>query len=72
MNAQIWDWIGVGLAVAGAALWLALRLRRNWKAQKEAKEKGDACGSRCEGCPFAKGCDGKSHPSNHFGASGAG
>ncbi len=59
MNAHWADWIAVGLAVAGAALWLALRIRRNWKKQQEARARSCACLTPCDGCPFSKDCDGK-------------
>jgi hypothetical protein len=53
------DWLAVGLAVAGAAAWLAVRIRRHWRRQKDAKARACACASGCDGCPFAKGCEGK-------------
>jgi hypothetical protein len=60
MNGQWADWIAVGLAVAGAATWLGWRVRKNWRKQKDAKNRACACSSGCDGCPFAKGCDGES------------
>lgn len=60
MSSQTWDWVAVGLAVSFAAAWLGFRIRRNWQKQKEAKGKFGACGATCDGCPFAKGCGGKS------------
>ena len=52
------DRIAVGLAVAGAALWLVWRLRRIWKAQRASKDRACACLTGCDGCPFAgKTCD---------------
>ena len=59
MGAQWADWIAVGAVVAGAALWLAWRIRRNWKKQQEAQNRSCACLTGCDGCPFAKDCDGK-------------
>lgn len=56
MNAPWADWLAVGLAVAGAALWLALRIRKNWRRQKDTKVASGACASGCAGCPFSKGC----------------
>ena len=53
------DWIAVGLAVAGAAAWLALRIRRHFRRQKEARGKAGACGSPCDGCPLGKDCGGR-------------
>ena len=58
MDAQWLDWIAVGAAVAGAAAWLGWRARRNWRKQKEAKDRACACSSGCDGCPFSKGCGG--------------
>ncbi len=57
MRAHWADWLAVGLAVALAVVWLALRIRRNWRKQKEAKDRAGACALGCDGCPFAKGCD---------------
>ena len=58
MNATWLDWLTVGLAIAGAALWLSWRIRRNWKAQRDAQNRSCACLTGCDGCPFAgKGCD---------------
>ena len=59
MSAPWADWVAVGVAVAGAVLWLAWRIRRNWKMQKENRNRSCACLTGCDGCPFAKGCDGK-------------
>lgn len=59
MSAQWADWIAVGVVVVGAASWLALRIRRNWKKQKETQNRSCACLTGCDDCPFAKGCDGK-------------
>ena len=59
MNLEWLDWIAVGLAVGLAAAWLALRIRRYWRKQKDAKNRACACASGCDGCPFAKNCDGK-------------
>lgn len=56
MSAQALDWVVVGLAVAGAAAWLALRVRRNLR---QKRRKAGACGSPCEGCPFGKDCGGE-------------
>ena len=57
------DRIAVGIAVAGAALWLAWRLRRIWKAQRASKDRSCACLTGCDGCPFAgKTCAGAQKP----------
>ena len=53
MNATWLDWTAVGVAVVAAALWLALRIRRNWKAQRENANRSCACLTGCDGCPFA-------------------
>ncbi|MGD9612910.1 MAG: hypothetical protein AB7V22_08400 [Kiritimatiellia bacterium] len=53
MNATWLDWVAVGVAVAAAALWLALRIRRNWKAQRDNANRSCACLTGCDGCPFA-------------------
>ena len=60
MNAKTWDWVAVGLAVALASSWLLFRIRNQLRKQKDPKGKTGACGATCEGCPFAKGCGGKS------------
>ena len=63
MNATWLDWLTVGLAVAGAALWLAWRIRRTWKAQRAAQNRSCACLAGCDGCPFAgKSCAGDKKP----------
>ena len=63
MNATGLDWIVVGLAVAGAAFWLARRIRRNWKAQRDNQNRSCACLAGCDGCPFAgKSCDAGKKP----------
>lgn len=63
MNATWLDWVAVGLAVAGAALWLAWRIRRNWQAQRDAQNRSCACLTGCDGCPFAgKSCDAGKKP----------
>lgn len=59
MTLQTLDWIAAGLAVAGAAVLLGFRVRRNLRRQKESKNQPGACGSACEGCVFAKNCGGK-------------
>lgn len=59
MNAPWADWIAVGVVVAGAILWLALRIRRNWKKQRDARNSPLSCLTGCEGCPFSKDCLGK-------------
>ena len=59
MNAPWLDWLAVGAVVAGAALWLFWRARRNLRKQKDAAAHSCACLTGCDGCPFAKGCDGK-------------
>jgi hypothetical protein len=56
MNAPWLDWLAVGAVVAGAALWLFLRARRNLRKQKDAAAHSCACLTGCDGCPFAKGC----------------
>ena len=57
------DWVAVGLAVAAAVLWLAWRIRRTWKAQRDNRGRSCACLTDCDGCPFAnKGCDGAKKP----------
>ena len=58
MNATGLDWFVVAVAVAGAAFWLARRIRRNWKKQQENQNRSCACLTGCDGCPFAgKSCD---------------
>jgi len=56
MPGEWMDWMAVGLAVAGAVGWLALRIRRQWKKQKQASNPACACGTSCDGCPFARNC----------------
>ena len=53
------DWIAVGLAVAGAAVWLGWRVRRYLRRIRTAGGKTAGCDSRCGDCPFARDCDGK-------------
>ena len=59
MFAKWADWIAVGLAVVGAAAWLAWRVRRYLQRIRKPAGKPVVCDDRCEGCPFAKDCDGK-------------
>jgi len=56
MNAPWLDWLAVGAVVAGAALWLFLRARRNLRKQKDAAAHSCAGLTGCDGGPFAKGC----------------
>jgi hypothetical protein len=56
------DWLAVGLAVGGAVLWLAWRLRRNWRRQQQAKTGSGACAGGCDGCPFGKDCGSRPPP----------
>jgi len=53
MNTSWADWVVVGLAVAGAAVWLVLHVRRHLRRKKRG---AGPCGAPCEGCPFAKTC----------------
>ena len=54
------DWIAVGLAVAGAAVWLGWRVRRYLRRIRTAGGKPTGCDSpSCIGCPLAKDCEGK-------------
>jgi len=57
METQWADWIAVGLAVAGAAAWLAWRARRQWK-RRQASGGSPTCGG-CDTCPFGKDCSGE-------------
>lgn len=56
MDATWLDWAAIGVAVAGAAVWLGLRVRRNLRRPKESTADPGACGAACEGCVFAKRC----------------
>ena len=60
MNAAWADWVAVGLVVAGAAAWLAWRMRRYLRRLREdAHKRSGACAAGCEGCPFSKNCGSK-------------
>lgn len=59
MNAQWADWIAVGLAVAGAAVWLGWRVRGYLRRIRTAAGKSARCDSRCGDCPFVNDCAGK-------------
>ena len=49
--------------VVAAALWLAWRIRRIWKAQRDNANRSCACLTGCDGCPFAgKTCDAGKKP----------
>ena len=57
---QLLDWVGVGVLVLGATIWLGLHFYRKWKRRKACAEAGvNACDSGCDGCPFSKDCSGK-------------
>ena len=63
MNATWLDGVAVVAAVACAAFWLVWRIRRHWKAPRDAQNRSCACLTGCDGCPFAnKGCDGARRP----------
>ena len=61
MNTQWADWIAVGLAVAGAAVWLGWRVHRYLRRVRTAAggRPADCDSPSCTGCPFAKDCEGK-------------
>ncbi|HHX97422.1 MAG TPA: hypothetical protein GX689_01020 [Lentisphaerae bacterium] len=59
MSAQTWDWVAVVAAVAFAIAWIGFQIRRNARKRKTAGDSIGACGTVCDGCPFAKGCGGK-------------